>query len=76
MGKTQRWKVYDTFGLYEASAVQPETAAAIVAFLGAGATIRDGHRQIVWYEGHELYKASESFDGVAATILVRSGAPR
>lgn len=43
----------------------------MVAFLGHGATIRHGHVQIVWSEGHEATTASESIDAATHTIVAR-----
>lgn len=56
---------------YRASCKYPEDAAALVAFLGAGSTIRLGHTLKAWREGHEDQSASESYDYVAETIARR-----
>ena len=65
------WKVYDTEGKSEAACGSPESAAAIVALLGEGATIRRGRGHIVWREGQEDIVASESYDIVAETCYRR-----
>ncbi len=39
-----------------------EDAAAMVAILGHGSTVRYDHRLIVWTEGSEEFSASESYD--------------
>jgi hypothetical protein len=69
-----QWKVYTSEGKYEAATKAPETAAAVVAFLGDGATIRYGHstRFIVWREGDAGDGfAGESYDTVAETVMTR-----
>ena len=50
MAASPRWKIFDSEGQYQASAKDAFLAAMIVAFLGDGATIRDGHtlKSIVW----------------------------
>lgn len=64
MAASPRWKVYDAGGEYQAACKRPEEAAAVVSFLGNGATIRDGHKRIVWIEGPDN-RAHESYDAVA-----------
>ena len=71
MAMSPIWKVYDRAGKYEASAHHPETAAAIVSFLGDGATVRYGHNWTVWTEGSEDIPASESYDIAADTMCER-----
>jgi hypothetical protein len=53
MAGTPRFKVFDAAGEYLAATKRPEEAAAVVAFLGHGAEIRDGHakKDCVWREG-------------------------
>ena len=55
--------------IYRAACVEIEVAAACVAFYGAGATIRDGHRKrdAVWTEGVDG-DAGESYDAVAIKV--------
>lgn len=69
MAGSPRWKLYNEAGEYVASCKYGEDAAALVAHLGQGATILDGHRvsDIRWTEG-ETGDASESFDQVADAI--------
>ena len=58
---TPIWKIY--LGKeYRAACKYIEDAAALVAFLGDGATIRYDHRDIVWTEGAETQPAGESYD--------------
>lgn len=70
MGASPRLKVYDADGEYRASFHYAEDAAVLVAFLGEGSTIRDGHSRklIRWSEGDEDQPASESYDFVAETV--------
>lgn len=58
MAVSPKWKVYRDDGTYEASCKEPETAAAVVSFLGGGATIRYEHTKQAWKEG-------PAFDGYA-----------
>lgn len=69
------WKIYSADGDYEAEAVHGELAAAVVAVLGDGATVRTAGGHVVWREGAEEFPAGESYDGVVITIAdrVRSG---
>lgn len=71
MAASPKYKVYTPEKEYEASCKHGEVAAAIVAMLGDGATIRLDHSRILWTEGEEQIPASESYDGVAATLFVR-----
>lgn len=65
------WHVYGPDGDYEGRLEHGETAAAVVAFLGTGATIGYGHNHVVWREGAEEFPAAESYDGVVITITGR-----
>ena len=73
MAATPKFKVFDKRSIYLAACKRPEEAAVLVAFLGDGATIRDGHstKDIVWLEGMEHQSASESYDYVATIIQER-----
>lgn len=73
MAASPRWKVYDG-DEYVAACKYLEDAAALVAFRGDGATIRDGHsaRHTVWCEGAEDQPANESYDHVRDTCLKRA----
>lgn len=69
MSKSPRWKVYDSEGDYEGSCKSIHCAAAVVALCGDGATIRDGHRRVVWTEGDNGDGiAMESYDYVAEVV--------
>jgi hypothetical protein len=63
MAASPEFKLYDAAGTYQAACKQPEQAAALVSFLGDGATIRYGHtkKDIVWTEGVDG-AASDSYD--------------
>jgi hypothetical protein len=61
-------KVYAASGEYIAACKHATDAAAVVAARGVGATIRDGHKLVVWQEGSEAQPASESFDFVAGLV--------
>ncbi len=56
---------------YVASCKYAEDAAILVAALGEGSTIRNGHSTIVWEEGKETQPAYESYDFVAYTVFER-----
>ncbi len=73
MARSLRFKIYNPEGVYVASARWPEEAAVVVAFLGAGATIRNGHRELVWTEGQDG-SAAESYDTTAAIVFARCNA--
>jgi hypothetical protein len=66
MAASPDWKVYDAQGVYQAACKEVEAAAAMMGFYGDGATIRWGHRIVVWTEGAEEQPAGESYDEVAA----------
>ena len=70
MAGAPRCKVYDAQGQYEAACKHAEVAAGVVALLGDGATIRDGHRvaDIMWTEGAEEMSAGESYDRAAMIV--------
>jgi hypothetical protein len=71
MAAAPRFKVYDSAGNYQAATKEVEAAAALVAFYGAGSTIRAGHAKVVWAEGQEEIEADESYDVVALTVISR-----
>lgn len=72
MARSPRYKVYSAEGEYIAACKFAEDAAAIVASYEGG-TIRDGHRKVVWHEGHEAETAGNSYDAVAQTVYERVG---
>ena len=71
------WKVYKApektsrLGEFTAATKNPAEAAILVAHFGMGAQIRYRHHTLVWTEGKERFRASESFDLVAHTCLER-----
>lgn len=71
MAASPRWKVFGPGSVYEASCKHLEIAAAVVAVLGEGATIRDGHKYVLWTEGKEEQPAAESYDVCAETCMKR-----
>ena len=76
MASSPRFKVYammygDTKPEYIGSVKYLTHAAMLVAGLGDGATIRDGHTTIIWTEGAEDFPAFESYDGLADIALQR-----
>jgi hypothetical protein len=73
MAGTPRFKIYTPDGEYVAACKYAEESACLVAMMGDGATIRDGHskKDIVWTEGREEQSAAESYDHVAAAIAAR-----
>lgn len=66
-------KVYNGQGEYRAAFVDCSEAAAFVAILGKDANVRNGHGQtrVIWYEGHEEFSASESYDRAGEVMLSR-----
>lgn len=78
MAASPEWKVFGPSGDYRAACKHIEDAAALVAFLGSGASIRFSHqkRHAVWTEGAESQSASESYDFVAAVATERRQAHR
>jgi hypothetical protein len=72
MAASPEFKLYDAAGAYQAACKQPEQAAALVSFLGDGATIRYGHtkKDIVWTEGVDG-AASDSYDQTANKVVDR-----
>lgn len=64
MAGSPDWKVYDPSGEYEGCCKHAEIAAALVAVLGEGATIRYHHGPPLWTEGKEGQSAGESWDHV------------
>jgi len=72
MASSPIWKVYSRTGEYVAACKYGEDAAAVVATYAEGATIRYGHRRVVWTEGAETFPAGESYDGVAQVIYERA----
>jgi hypothetical protein len=73
MASSPSLKVYDATGEYLASFKYAEHAAMLVAALGDGHTIRQGHskRMTLWTEGREMLAAAESYDFVATTVYER-----
>lgn len=68
---TADWKVYTPEGVKEAETVHAESAAALVALLGDGATVRRNRTWVVWREGAEYQSAAESYDYVADVVNTR-----
>lgn len=71
MAATPQWKIYNGTE-YVAACKYAEDAAALVSCLGDAATVRVGHRKIVWREGHEDRSAGESYDGAALVMHQRA----
>lgn len=72
MAATPKYKVYDNYGNYKAACKDVVTAAVLMEFYGDDATIRLGHRKIVWTEGAEDQPAHESYDFVMDVVEERS----
>lgn len=68
MAASPQYKVYDQSGEYVAAVKEVAPAAILVAWYGDGATIRAGHRVIVWTEGAESQSAAESYDYVSNLV--------
>jgi len=71
MASTLRFKVYNTAKEYIAAFKYLEDAAAFCTILGDGATIRDGHKTILWTEGKEAFSAADSYDQAAEIMSQR-----
>lgn len=79
MASSPKFKVYNAAGEYQAACKEAVIAAAVVALLGDGATIRSGHasKHTVWTEGPPADgHAAESYDRVREVIDVRLAEPR
>ena len=63
--------VHNEDGALVARTLHGEDAAALVAILGDGATIRV-HGSVLWHEGHEDQPAGESYDHVARLLEERA----
>lgn len=72
MAASPEFKVYGPDGDYRGALKDPSEAAAVVALLGFGATIRHGHakRDTVYTNGPDG-DASESYDAVAVIVWER-----
>lgn len=72
MAATHDWKVCNSDGEYVASFKHPSDAAAFVAILGEGATIRNKHARstVIWKEGTDG-SAGESYDLVAERCFAK-----
>ena len=74
MAASPKYKVYDSFGDYQAACKEAEAAAAVVSIYSAGSTIRYGHsaKDILWTEGENGDgSAGDSYDHVAETCTIR-----
>jgi hypothetical protein len=74
MAGTPRFKIYTADGEYTAACKYVEDAAALVAILGDGATIRPDHHKPAWTEGAEEFSAGESYDRVGEVVYERMAA--
>ena len=71
MAQSPQFKVFNPAGKYIAACRHIEDAAMLVGAYGQGAKIKFGHSMIVWTEGSEAAKASDSFDAVAQVVSTR-----
>ena len=81
MAASPQWKVYDATGTYRAACHDIEAAAILATFysdnseISPGATIRSGHRIVVWIEGPTEDgfdgRATDSYDEVAERVEER-----
>ena len=65
-----QWSIHNADGDLMAITKHAEDAAAFVALIGDGATVRNGGK-VLWTEGAEDIPAAESYDAAASTILER-----
>ncbi len=77
MAASPRFKVYDSSGDYRGCLKDPSEAAAVIAALGPGSTIRDGHanKDTVYTDGVDG-DAGDSYDHVAEVVWSRLGEKR
>jgi len=68
MAQSPRYKIYDAAGEYQASVKDLTLAGGLMAILGEGATVRDGHRLVIYTEGIDG-DSGNSYDDVAAHVL-------
>lgn len=73
MAKSPDYKVYDSDGNYQAAVKFPVLGVVLAGFLGPGATVRYGHSRIVWTEGAEDDKETDSYDEAERLIAKRVG---
>jgi len=73
MAATPPLKLFNPRGEFVASFKYAEDAAALLAFYGSGATLRNGHakKDTLFHEGHEELSAGESYDRAAEIIYAR-----
>lgn len=71
MAGSPPWKIYDTHGIYQASAKEAEAATVLAEWYGDGATVRAGHNLIVWRHGEDTLNACENYENVVALIESR-----
>ena len=67
------FKIYDKYGEYRGTLVEPEAAAALIGFYGHGASVRYANKT-VWIEGPDGDgEAGESYDNAADRMMDRAG---
>ena len=73
MAGAPQFKIFNPAGDYIGCLKHLEDAAALVAILGHGAEVRDGHnkRNRLWMEGNEVFSAGNSYDGAAKIMVER-----
>lgn len=66
-------KVYDRDSNYVSSCVSYHAAAALMAFYGDGAQVRNGHtrKRVIWSEGKEAISASGHLESVVNIMTAR-----
>lgn len=74
LGGSPKWKLYNAEGEYIAACRYVEDALMLMAFNGDDSTIKFDHRTLVWTEGKEEIRASESIDRAVAIVDERMGA--
>ena len=70
MAGSPLYKVYTADNEYIASVKHPEFGAVLLASLTENATLRFGHRKVLWTEGKDGYSA-DSYDKVVALSIER-----
>jgi len=70
MAKSPDWKIYDSDGEYQAACKDLLRAIQIIALFEDGATVRYGHKIVVWTEGSDG-RAADSYDDAADIAIKR-----
>lgn len=70
MAKSPDWKIYDSYNEYQASCKNLLRAIQIATLFEDGATVRYGHKIVVWTEGSDG-RAADSYDDALEIAIKR-----